>query len=222
MLAALLVLAFSVKVSTANAHHVPWSKADPPYPKAVSTVKGIKGLYPDLYKRELRRPSLTPPKPVSWNHLRAMARTRWDRTHPAQVRERMINHLVLLANEFPAGAKTAGGSRWLVNSANYTLFTVLYPGADGVCLRTISGRETGGTYDHRVGYGFVYNQPYAVPAYGLPQANPPSKMAVMGSDWATNPAKQIVWMYNYTVNVYGSPCNAMRFHLAGGRAGATY
>lgn len=193
--------------SMASAHH------KPPELQKVDTIKRV---YPDLYKRELRRDR------PSWNRLRRMAWVRYERTHPAARREHLIRDLVDQANAFPAGLKTAGGSRWVPNSANYALFTVLYPGDDGVCLRTISGRETGGTYDHRVGYGFVYHAPHAVPAYGLPQANPPGKMAVMGPDWATNPVKQIIWMHGYTVNRYGGPCSAMRHHLAGGSNGATY
>jgi hypothetical protein len=43
---------------------------------AVAKVSTIRVVYPDLYARELARP--TP----SWNHLRRMARTRWHRTHP--------------------------------------------------------------------------------------------------------------------------------------------
>jgi hypothetical protein len=178
-------------------------------------IRAIANVYPDLHTREVRR------TPTSWNRLRKMAAVRWWRTHPTAHRQRLIHELIDQANAFPAGLKTAGGSRWVPNGANYRLFTVLYPGDAGECLRTISGRETGGTYDHRVGYGFVYNQPWAVPAYGLPQANPPSKMAAAGPDWATNPATQIRWMYDYTSR-YGGPCGAMAYHLAGGRAGATY
>jgi hypothetical protein len=45
-------------------------------------------------------------------------------------------------------------------------------------------------------------------AYGIPQALPAGKMAMFGSDWATNPATQIKWGIWYIKTIYGSPCNA--------------
>jgi hypothetical protein len=45
-------------------------------------------------------------------------------------------------------------------------------------------------------------------AYGIPQSNPGSKMAVYGADWQTNPATQIKWGLNYIKGRYGSPCGA--------------
>lgn len=41
-------------------------------------------------------------------------------------------------------------------------------------------------------------------AYGLGQALPADKMAVYGSDYMTNPYTQLVWMYNYVKDRYGS------------------
>ncbi|MGI5188160.1 ubiquitin-like domain-containing protein [Promicromonospora sp. CA-289599] len=45
-------------------------------------------------------------------------------------------------------------------------------------------------------------------AYGIPQANPGSKMATVGSDWLTNPATQIEWGLGYISGRYGTPCSA--------------
>lgn len=45
-------------------------------------------------------------------------------------------------------------------------------------------------------------------AYGIPQANPGSKMATFGSDWKTNPATQIAWGMNYIKGRYSTPCGA--------------
>jgi hypothetical protein len=42
-------------------------------------------------------------------------------------------------------------------------------------------------------------------AYGIPQANPGSKMASSGSDWKTSPATQIRWGLGYIKATYGSP-----------------
>ena len=53
-------------------------------------------------------------------------------------------------------------------------------------------------------------------AYGIPQALPGSKMASVGSDWATNPATQIKWGLDYIQDRYGSPCSADSFQASNG------
>ena len=45
-------------------------------------------------------------------------------------------------------------------------------------------------------------------AYGIPQSLPGSKMASVGSDWATNPVTQIKWGLDYISARYGTPCSA--------------
>jgi hypothetical protein len=45
-------------------------------------------------------------------------------------------------------------------------------------------------------------------AYGIPQANPGSKMAAFGPDWQTNYMTQIRWGLNYISGRYSSPCGA--------------
>ncbi|HEY8482119.1 MAG TPA: transglycosylase SLT domain-containing protein [Spirillospora sp.] len=45
-------------------------------------------------------------------------------------------------------------------------------------------------------------------AYGIPQANPGTKMASAGPDWRTNPATQIKWGLGYIKGRYGTPCKA--------------
>ncbi|WP_051712134.1 hypothetical protein [Spirillospora albida] len=45
-------------------------------------------------------------------------------------------------------------------------------------------------------------------AYGIPQANPGSKMASAGPDWRNNPTTQIKWGLGYIKNRYGTPCGA--------------
>ncbi|SEB69760.1 hypothetical protein SAMN04489806_1535 [Paramicrobacterium humi] len=45
-------------------------------------------------------------------------------------------------------------------------------------------------------------------AYGIPQALPGSKMASVGSDWATNATTQIAWGLDYIKRAYGTPCAA--------------
>nr|WP_157537094.1 hypothetical protein [Nocardioides sp. Root190] len=41
-------------------------------------------------------------------------------------------------------------------------------------------------------------------AYGIPQSLPGSKMAVVGSDWRTNPETQIRWGLAYIAARYGN------------------
>jgi hypothetical protein len=47
--------------------------------------------------------------------------------------------------------------------------------------------------------------------YGIPQAQPGSKMASAGADWRTNPATQIAWGLAYIARTYGDPCTAWAF-----------
>lgn len=42
-------------------------------------------------------------------------------------------------------------------------------------------------------------------AYGIPQANPGTKMAAAGAGWKTDPATQIRWGLEYIKQTYGSP-----------------
>lgn len=42
-------------------------------------------------------------------------------------------------------------------------------------------------------------------AYGIPQANPGTKMATAGSNWKTSAATQIAWGLKYIKETYGSP-----------------
>ena len=42
-------------------------------------------------------------------------------------------------------------------------------------------------------------------AYGIPQANPGTKMASAGADWKTSAATQIAWGLAYIKDTYGSP-----------------
>lgn len=53
-------------------------------------------------------------------------------------------------------------------------------------------------------------------AYGIPQALPGSKMAVIADDWRTNPITQVRWGIRYVNGRYGSACAAWRFHQNNG------
>jgi len=47
-------------------------------------------------------------------------------------------------------------------------------------------------------------------AYGIPQANPGSKMSTAGGHWRRNAETQIRWGLRYVHGRYGYPCVAMR------------
>jgi hypothetical protein len=53
-------------------------------------------------------------------------------------------------------------------------------------------------------------------AYGIPQANPGSKMASAGADWQTDGDTQLRWMLGYVDGTYGGACNAWAFWQAHG------
>jgi hypothetical protein len=74
------------------------------------------------------------------------------------------------------------------------------------CLRALIDRENPPwetTLDYGFGHGNVYE------AYGLPMANPGTKMASAGPDWRTNPWTQIRWMIGYVNGRYGGSCAAL-------------
>ncbi len=70
------------------------------------------------------------------------------------------------------------------------------------CLARIIDHENGLWLPTRVGAGG---------SYGLPQAQPGSKMASAGADWATNPWTQLRWMRGYVRARYGGSCPAWAF-----------
>jgi hypothetical protein len=56
-------------------------------------------------------------------------------------------------------------------------------------------------------------------AYGIPQANPGTKMASAGSGWKTDPATQIRWGLAYIKETYGSPAQVPGWTPDGPSAG---
>jgi resuscitation-promoting factor RpfB len=60
----------------------------------------------------------------------------------------------------------------------------------------------------------AYN-PYSG-AYGIPQADPGSKMASAGPNWRTNASTQIRWGMRYIKSRYGSPRQAWNHEIAYG------
>lgn len=58
-------------------------------------------------------------------------------------------------------------------------------------------------------------------AYGIPQANPGTKMAEAGPGWKTDPATQIKWGLNYIRQAYGSPVQVPGWSASGPLPGYT-
>lgn len=56
-------------------------------------------------------------------------------------------------------------------------------------------------------------------AYGIPQANPGTKMASAGADWKTSPATQIRWGLGYIKATYGRPSQVPGWSPDGPTAG---
>jgi len=83
------------------------------------------------------------------------------------------------------------------------------------CLAQIIDRENP-WWEPRLYNGFRLWSPGDPPSsrsYGLPQSQPPEKMASAGADWRTNPYTQLRWARAYAVSRYGSTCKALSFWL---------
>lgn len=61
--------------------------------------------------------------------------------------------------------------------------------------------------EHESGWSTTATNPSSG-AYGVAQSLPGNKMASAGADWQTNGKTQVNWMIQYTIERYGSPCNA--------------
>jgi hypothetical protein len=82
-----------------------------------------------------------------------------------------------------------------------------WPSSQFSCLEPLWAHESG------------WNTTAANPstgAYGIPQADPGSKMASAGPDWKSNASTQIKWGLTYIKDTYGSPCGAWNHEQADG------
>jgi hypothetical protein len=68
---------------------------------------------------------------------------------------------------------------------------------------------------HESGWDVTATNP-STGAYGIPQADPGSKMASAGPDWKSDAATQIKWGLTYIKDTYGSPCGAESHEQADG------
>ena len=70
-------------------------------------------------------------------------------------------------------------------------------------------------WNRESGWNKYAQNPYSG-AYGIPQADPCSKMASAGRHWRTNATTQIRWGLRYIKGVYGYPRRAWEHELAYG------
>lgn len=98
----------------------------------------------------------------------------------------------------PSSCKAYSGNR----AVGCTLMLQAGFGIDQMpCLDNVWTRESGWNPHASNGSG----------AYGIPQANPGSKMAAYGDDWEDNPATQIKWGLSYVKDRYNTPCGAWSY-----------
>ena len=95
-------------------------------------------------------------------------------------------------------ARTGSGAKLVASKWN----ALTYSWSEGQmgCLSTLWSRESHWNFRSRNSRSG---------AYGIPQANPGTKMASAGSDWRSNPITQIKWGMSYVNSRYGSPCGAL-------------
>jgi hypothetical protein len=104
--------------------------------------------------------------------------------------------------ELPGG--TAGGGTPAANKALGAVLAAGYgwgPGSKDWPYLESGWEEESGWNQYAAN---VPSDPYDN-AYGIPQANPGTKMASAGSGWKTDPATQIRWGLGYIKSTYGSP-----------------
>jgi hypothetical protein len=70
-------------------------------------------------------------------------------------------------------------------------------------------------WEHESGWNVTATNP-STGAYGIPQADPGSKMASAGPDWKSDADTQIKWGLTYIKDTYGSPCAAESHEQAEG------
>ena len=104
----------------------------------------------------------------------------------------------VLTDEDLVLARTPTGARIVASKLN----SVTYHWSDSQlsCLTTLWLRESHWNFK---------SQNSRSGAYGIPQANPGSKMSSAGSDWRSNPITQLKWGMSYVNARYGNPCRAL-------------
>jgi len=152
----------------------------------------------------------------------------WAKTVPAKLLDRIADarertwacEAKLALKRTPKSSRPLGSrayARWVLRlwteRANTVCRIVLHLRGAGVlarvvdpCLVGIVERENA-RWDPTIDFGWGHGNVHE--AYGIPQANPGTKMASHGADWRTNPITQLRWMADYAKARYGSNCGAL-------------
>lgn len=116
-----------------------------------------------------------------------------------------------------AGSAGGGGGPPSANQALGRLMAAAYgwgTGDEWAFLKSGWQEESGWSTTAAYNKSDPYNS-----AYGIPQANPGTKMATAGADWKTSAATQIKWGLDYIKRTYGSPTRVPGWSASGPVAG---
>ena len=108
----------------------------------------------------------------------------------------------------------SSGAVWAVRDfspqtyAQEIMFHFGWSQAQWTYLDELWQRESGWQWNVCNGGGTYPTCDYTGVAYGIPQANPGSKMGSVWPDWPTDPFTQITWGEQYIAGTYGNPENA--------------
>lgn len=114
----------------------------------------------------------------------------------------------------PAGINGGGTSSQNIVLGQKMAAQMGWKGNEWLCLKTGWSEES----NWSTTAANVPSDPYNH-AYGIPQANPGTKMASAGADWKTNAATQIRWGLSYIKGTYGSPSRVPHWSPNGPTAG---
>ena len=149
------------------------------------------------------------------NHQNQSAGRRADRQPTVQEAKLAVarfriaaqHRAVLTADRTASGPATAAASGTPESIAKSMLASFGWSSSQFSCLEPL--------WAHESGWNATATNP-STGAYGIPQAEPGSKMASAGPDWKSDAATQIKWGLGYIKDTYGSPCGAESHEQADG------
>jgi hypothetical protein len=140
---------------------------------------------------------------TSYSELRVtgLAYLRWDAKHWSKLKlaAKKYANSILKSNGFLPSDKARVLGRYLAKRKGWE-------GKEWSCLD-----ELWGTKNHKrleSGWDVRADNPSS-PAYGIPQADPGSKMSKFGQQWQKSARIQIRWGLYYIKTAYGTPCHAL-------------
>lgn len=107
-----------------------------------------------------------------------------------------MSRVALMARQVEM-ARTPSGAKYVTRQVMLDRYR--WGKSEFTCLNRLWTKESNWNYK-------AHN--YKSGAHGIPQALPANKMALISSDWRTNPVTQISWGLRYIDERYSSPCKA--------------